>query len=201
MILLIGTTTCMLHMMILLIMFFYSNYSWISNILLDHIWFAGTTTMLLLIEHTAWLYMLWTHAVHSTYYCGLGVAYIGILLTVTSWVMELIIPVGHITGLHSNFVFWFVVGCFVNIIGSIILLPGKKQGEDIAYKYIMGFLCVIGIICSLLFWLWYALKNYFDIHDYDNLPLQQVFQNSAYVAYLSALIVGFEWARQRNNLY
>ena len=125
-------------------------------------------------------------------------------MATTCWIMEIIIPVEpDPLGLHASFCIYFVVGCSVNILGSLFLLPGKQQGQDTSYKYLIGILGGVALICSLLWFLWWYIKNTLNIHNEytDNWHMQQVFQVVAYNAYLTAMAVGFNWARKRSGFY
>ena len=59
----IGVYSVTLHILLQLIMFFYKQrYVYISSNMLYYEWFNGSITVLILIEHTVWLHMLWTLA-------------------------------------------------------------------------------------------------------------------------------------------
>ncbi len=189
----IGFGSVVFHMLILLTMYFLNGYEWISYLLLDYEWFAGTTTMLLLIEHTVWLHLLWMLATPPYY--SMSLAYFGVILATTGWVMELIVPtVPDPKGLHPYFCILFIVGCVLNITGSLLSLPGKSQGEDSSYKYIFGLLGLTAAVISGMWFVWWMLKDSIQIKV--TWHMEQTFQIIAYETYLAALAVGF-WARKK----
>ena len=188
----IGCISITAHLLILLTMYFASGYQWISYLMLYHEWFAGTVTVLLLIEHSVWLHLLWDSA-YPPYY-SLGLAYIGVLLSVTCWVMELIIPTEpDPKGLHPWFCILFIAGCALNVSGSLILLPGKSHGMDPSYKYIFGFLGLAAVLTSAIWFTWWMVKA--SVHLTGVWHIEQTFQIVAYSTYLTGLSVVLNWFR------
>ena len=188
----IGFLSVAAHFMILLTMFFASGYQWISYLMLENEWFAGTVTILLLIEHSVWLHLLWCLADHAYY--SLGLAYIGVLLAMTSWVMELVIPTEpDPKGLHPWFCILFIAGCVLNVSGSLLLLPGKHHGIDASYKYVFAFLALASVMTAAVWFTWWMVK------DSVKLPgawhIEETFQIVAYSTYLAAISIVFNWFR------
>lgn len=175
------------HMIILLVMFFVSGCQFVSEILLHTIWYSGTMTMLFLIEHVAWVYVLWVLSCEPPPYWRLTIAYLGVLLAIISWVMEIVVPINpNIMGLHSKFCIVFVVGCLINLIGSVLSLPGSVTVGS--FKTIMiGFGGLAVSSCAA----WYGARTV-GKHSGHEPTLEIV----AYLSYLSSLLTGFIWALQ-----
>jgi hypothetical protein len=189
----IGLASVLLHMLVLLTMFFCTGYHWISYILLDYPWFGGVSTVLLLVEHTVWLHLLWEFAYGQT--CSLVLAYFGVLTMTASWAMELIIPTEPDPySVHPIFCVAFVVGCTLNLIGGLLLLPGKRHGVDPSYKYITVALGLVGVLCSAIWVAWYSLKHSLQLPPWR---IEQTMQITAYITYLAGMAVTLDfWARQ-----
>lgn len=176
------------HLLILITMFFASGYNWISYLMIDYEWFAGTVTVLLLIEHSVWLHLLWNLA-QPPYY-SLGLAFLGVLVCITSWVMEIVVPtVPDPKNLHPWFCIFFIVGCALNIAGSALLLPGRSHGVDASYKYIFIALGASAVLMSGVWFVWWMIKASFN----STWHIEQTFQIVAYSTYLAALGVVFNW--------
>ncbi len=189
----IGFLSVTVHLLILLTMYFASGYQWISYLMLENEWFAGTVTVLFLIEHAVWLHLLWVIA--DPPYYSLGLAYIGVLLSIISWVMELVIPTEpDPKGLHPWFCILFVAGCVLNIGGSLSLLPGKSHGIDPSYKYIFGFLGLIAVLTAAAWFTFFMTKNSMNLSG--KWHIEQTFQIVAYSTYLAAICVGLNWFRK-----
>ena len=187
----IGMGCVVTHMLVLLTMYFLSGYTWISYLLLDYEWFAGITSMLLIIEHTVWLHLLWMLA--DPPYYSMIFAYFGVLLAITGWIMELIVPTDpDPKSLHPYFCILFIVGCVVNISGSILLLPGRSRGVDSSYKYVFAFLGLSAAVISGIWFAWWMLKDQLKLRA--TWHIEQSFQITAYETYLSSLAVVFYWA-------
>ncbi len=189
----IGLGSVILHMLVLLGMFYASNYHWISYILLDNPWFGGVTTVLLLVEHAVWLHLLWEFAYGQA--CSLALAYLGVLIVVASWAMELIVPTEpDPDGLHPIFCISFVVGCTLNLIGGLLLLPGKKHRVDPSYKYITAALGLVGVLCSAIWVAWWKLKHLTHLPPWK---VEQSMQATAYITYLAGLAVTLNFWEQQ----
>ena len=127
--LLIGCASVGSHLVILVAMFLANGRRFVSEYMMDIIWYCATITMLFLIEHAVWLYVLWVVS-RPPFWWRLGVAYFGVLVACVSWVMEVVVPmVPNVGKLHSIFCMIFIVGCLINLVASVLLvLPGKVQG-------------------------------------------------------------------------
>jgi hypothetical protein len=195
----IGVYSVILHILLQLIMFFYKNrYIFISYNMLNYEWFNGSITVLFLIEHAVWLHMLWMLA--RPPYFSLGVAYTAVLLLTIAWIMEVVVPVDPDPyDYHGKFCIVFVFGSVFNCVGSLWLLPGKAQGVDPSYKYIISITTVIAILASAA-WLGVRLlngivekvtedtKNHIFLHE----PSLEI---TSYNMYLAGLGVGMHfWA-------
>jgi hypothetical protein len=193
----IGVYCVTLHILLLLIMFFYSKFLFISYNMLYYAWYNGSITVLFLIEHTVWLHMLWTLA--RPPYISLIITYTAVLLLTIAWVMEVVIPVepdpfDH----HGHFCIVFVVGCTINIIGSMWVFPGKQQGVDTTYKYIISTLTAIAVLASAI---WYMTRSINKIFGEVQDPIVSVHEPTleiiSYCTYLAGLGVGMDfWAQQ-----
>ncbi len=77
----------------------------ISENMLYVIWYCATITMLFLIEHVVWMYVLWVESTDKVFpFWRLGVAYLGVLVACVLWVMEVMVPMEpNVGGLHSLF--------------------------------------------------------------------------------------------------
>ncbi len=125
-ILCLGCICLCTHWIILLVMFFVSGTEFISEILLNTIWYSGLMTMCFLIDHMAWVYVLWVLSCEPPPYWRLTIAYIGILVACISWVMDTVVPLQpNPMHLHSTFCQIFIVGCLINLMGSVLSLPGR----------------------------------------------------------------------------
>ncbi len=186
----IGLASSIIHILILLTMFYHSN-NYISCIMFEYVWFNATITMFLLIEHVIWLHLLWTFA--RPPYTTLTVSFIGVLLLVTSWIMEVVVPIEPDEHkYHKVFAITFVVGCVITSCASLALLPGKKQNYDPTYKYVAWFF-VLASICTSFTWfaLWSMIQIYNTVVDWH---INIYLQITAYCAYLGSLAVVFNWA-------
>ena len=198
----IGVLSVLVHILILLTMFFYSKFSYISNNMLNYEWFNGTITILLLIEHAVWLHLLWCLAGNNYY--NLTIAYVGVLLLTISWVMEVVVPVipdpfDH----HGKFCIAFVFGCVVNLFSSLLLMP--SHNTDNSYKYIISILGIFAVISSAIWYAWRIVNDKFKITDATKLQqferLEPFFEITAFTAYLAGLGVGLDWARKISSFY
>lgn len=196
----IGVYSVMLHILLLLIMFFHrERYVYISSNMLYYEWFNGSITVLFLIEHAVWLHMLWTLA--RPPYFSLVITYTAVLLQTIAWTMEVVIPVDPDPyDYHGQFCIVFVIGSILNCVGSLWLLPGKAQNVDPNYKYIISTTTAIAVLASAT---WYGVrlingivekvtmdtKNHIFLHEPS-------FEITSYSMYLAGLGVGMHfWAK------
>jgi hypothetical protein len=197
----IGVYSIPLHILLLLTMFFYSKFSFISCNMLDYAWFNGTITVLLLIEHAVWLHLLWTLA--RPPYISLIITYTGVLLLTIAWIMEVVIPVvPDPSDYHGQFCIVFVVGSAINIIGSLWVLPGRNQGVDSTYKYTISLTTVIAVLASAVWYITRVINGIIGDKSGDathSVPIihEPTLEITSYCMYLAGLGVGLDfWARQ-----
>ena len=202
----IGIASITLHIFILLVMFFNSKYEYISNNMLNYIWFNASITVLLLIDHTVWLHLLWdlAHAPFytlSTAYTGvLILAYTGVLILVIAWVMEVVVPVEpDPIDLHGKFCIVFVIGCIINVIGSIILLV-KTLKKSTYFRYIMYFFGLGAVVTSLFWYTWRTLNKTFHLDNSQFITtlshFEPLLELTAYIMYLLVLLTGIMWGQK-----
>jgi hypothetical protein len=144
--------------------------------------------MLFLIEHIVWMNLLWISVEPDEFSWGLLLAYTGILIASVAWVMEVVVPVEPDPfDLHGQFCIVFVVGCFVNLNASVVVLPGSGQGLGDAYRYVIAFLGIASVLVAMLWYLLRIVKA-----GFSNEPALEL---SSYVLYLGALWVGINGSR------
>ncbi len=182
-----GLSSVILHILILLTMYYRRN-NYISCIMFDNVWYNSSITVLLIIEHTVWLHLLWTVACAP--YHSLLVSYLAIFFLVVCWIMVVVIPMDpDPMRLHTVFAIFFTAGCIVNLSSSLMLLPGVNQGVDSSYKYILGILGLVGVLASLAWFTLWILNKTVGIQT--NWLIEVDLQITAQKAYLAALAVGF----------
>lgn len=188
--LLIGCASVGSHLVILVAMFLANGRRFVSEYMMDIIWYCATITMLFLIEHAVWLYVLWVVS-RPPFLWRLGVAYFGVLVACVSWVMEVVVPmVPNVGKLHSIFCMIFIVGCLINLVASVLLvLPGKVQGVVLLlppargdYKGLMMAWCWLAVVCCGI---WYVTRLVHApvVHE----PTLEIV---AYSSYLAGLLTG-----------
>jgi hypothetical protein len=186
----IGFLSVTLHILILLSTFFYS-YNFISCVMLEYEWFSGTVSMLLLIEHTVWLHLVWSVSIHNSHsHNTMLISFVGVLLLTTAWIMELVVPIEpDISKHHVIYAVLFVKGCMINIFSSLALIPGRMGSGVVLYKHIAYTLSIFSVIVSLVwFVVWYLREILsFDIDWHVGVWLEYI----AYTCYLSSLGVIF----------
>ena len=185
----IGVYCVYLHILLLSTMFFYSKFSYISCNMLDYAWFNGSITVMLLIEHAVWLHVLWTLA--RPPYRSLVLTYTAVLLLTIAWIMEVVIPVyPDPFDYHGQFCIVFVVGCAVNAIGSMWVLPGKEQGVDSTYKYTISVMTAIAISASAI---WYLTRIINGTIENSIIVHEPTLEIVSYCMYLAGLGVGMDF--------
>jgi hypothetical protein len=192
-----GIASITLHIFILLVMFFYSKYQFISYNMLNHIWFNATIAVLLLIDHAVWLHLLWDLALAPFY--SLLTAYTGVLILVIAWVMEVVVPIEpDPVDLHGKFCIVLVIGCIINLIGSILILVQSLK-KFTYFRFIMYFFSIFSIVNSLLWYIWRILNMHYHFADsfIKTLPhLEPSLELTAYIMYLIVLLTGIMWAQK-----
>ena len=198
--LLIGVYSTTLHILLQLIMFFYKGkYEFISYNMLNYDWYNGSITVLFFVEHAVWLHVLWTLA--RPPYHSLVITYIAVMLIIIAWTMEVVVPVEpDPLDLHGKFCIVFIVGCTLNCIGSLWLLPGKAQGVDPTYKHLIAITTGVAVLASLI---WYGKRVANGIgtaknEDFSRFTVHEPsLEITSYSMYLAGLAAGMDfWARQ-----
>jgi hypothetical protein len=180
----IGLYSILLHIQILLTMYFYSKFNYISCAMADFDYFNGSISVLLLIEHAVWLHLLWT--LGSPPYHSLFVSYLGVLVLTSAWIMEVVVPIdADPHNQHLIFAIIFVAGCMINLFASLQLLPGKRQGVDASYISICKFIGLTGVLTSLTWFSIWLLLRLIDIQtDWRIMSFMQI---TGYTTYLAAM--------------
>jgi hypothetical protein len=163
-------------------MYFVYDFEFISSNMLNHVWYNATITVLILIVHAIWAHMIWVLSIPPHY--DLVIALTGILILVIAWVMEVVVPVlPDPDDLHGIFCIIFVLGCAINFLASLYLLP-----EGVEYKRAMGTLGFLGVLSSSIWYFSRISQN--DISNVLTEPFMEIF---AYLSYLCSLLVAFFW--------
>lgn len=186
-----GVSSVILHMMILLVVFFYTN-NYISCAMFNYEWYNASITMCLLIEHAVWLHLLWTLA--TAPYYSLVISYLAVLFSVISWTVVVVIPMEpDPLRLHAVFAIFFSVGCIVNLYASFLLLPGKAQGIDPSYKIIFCAVGSTGVLASLSWFTIWLLKKTTEIRtDWHIEPDLQIVAQTTYLAGLAVVLYRYK---------
>jgi hypothetical protein len=182
----IGLLSTVLHVLILLTMFCYSRFNYISYNMSRHEWFNGSISMLLLIEHVVWLHLLWSLARHPYY--NLIISCLGVLCLTTSWIKQVVVPENKDPFQHHLiYAIVFGVGCTVNLFASLTLLPVAS------YRDAAGILAALAALACLTFVTVKFLRN--DPATTIDWHIEPCLQMTAYAAYISALGVCLDhWA-------
>jgi hypothetical protein len=192
----IGQYSVLLHIQILLTMYFYSGYNYISCAMFNFEYFNGTISMLLIIEHAVWLHVLWT--LGRPPYHSLFVSYLGVFVLTSAWIMEVVVPIEpdpfrH----HVLYAIIFVAGCMINLFASLQLLPGNRQGVDASYKYLGGFIGLMGVLSSLTWFGIWLLRRLTDIKT--DWRIESFLQITGYTTYLAAVGVVLHYCMELNK--
>jgi hypothetical protein len=185
---LVGSVSLIAHIVILLTMYAQASDLLISDNMIKHAWYTVTITTLFLIEHTVWLNLLWISVDQNECSCMLILAYAGILLSTISLLVEVVVPVDpDPDGVHKLFCLLFMVGGSINVISSLIILPGSAQGVDSMYKYVMVGITLLGYAAAFT---WYALM--FSEKEQNHASF---LEHASYILYLLFIFVGIVGSR------
>jgi hypothetical protein len=158
------------------------DFDFISSNMLNHVWYNGTITVLILLVHAIWAHMIWVLSIPPFY--DLVIAYSGILLLIVAWVMDVVVPVLPDPGdLHGKFCIIVVIGCTINFLASVYLLPNGR-----GYKRAMGFLGFLGFLSSSTWYFSRILQS-----DISNVLTEPFMETVAYLSYLCSLLIAFLW--------
>lgn len=178
-----GALCLLAHLVVTTGMFVGSDFRFISDGLMNHVWYAGTATVLFLLEHAVWVCLLWVVCawVGASLY-GLFAAYLGVLTVTVGWVMCVVVPTEpDPDGLHQAFAMVGAFGCVINVAASLYVLPFGA-----GCRYATWGLWIIGVI---------AAAAWFIVRQADaNARIQPALQFIGFASYLCALLVGVVWA-------
>jgi hypothetical protein len=193
----IGLLSVTLHILMVSLMF-YHDYNFISCAMQNYEWFSGTITMLLLIEHTVWLHLVWTVSIHNSYsHNALIISFVGVLFLSSMWIMELVVPIEpdplkH----HVIYAILFVVGCMINSFSSLTLIPDRMESGAVSYRHFAYKLNILSVLISLMWFLFWVTRQVFSV-DLD-WHIGVWLQYLAFTCYLLSLdVVFFQFSETR----
>jgi hypothetical protein len=189
----IGLLSAVLHVLILLIMFYNSKYNYISYNMSRHDWFNGSISMLLLIEHAVWIHLLWSLARYPYY--NLVICCLGTFALVFAWIMQIVVPVHRDPHQHHLiYAVIFGIACTVNLFASLTILP--NDCTDQSYKYTAAILGTLAALAGIAFVIVKVLRN--DPQSTIDWHTEPSLQMLAYTAYITALAVCLEYWGKKN---